>query len=832
MSKYIFYIETPSKLIGKQEFFIDMAAYIADKSENEVYYVNHFYREDYEKYKNTRLHYISVDKINLSEFDGAIFITPLEFFFPLFTKIKNHYKSKICLYMYDERSVNWMTDFFDKELAYEKLKELFNQTNACSFADEECYKKLCGLKETYFPQVTNFDRFDLKSVPIINNEEINIGYLGSLTNKRAGCIKTILDDIMNSGIRKKINFHIIGDSSLFYKLDITSAHESHCRFICTGRLSDEHSCEYLRKNVDLVFANDENAVKAALFAVPVAIPVIKNYQYAKNTYILFSDIKGYILNWTTEKIINSGNETRTLIYLLNGIYNGDKESIGNKCKEFGEKKFTCKSLMLEFLDYVNNSSLTTKKCIELPVISNALKNYTDFVKKYHIEKFDSYLYFKEKGEFLKEKPEKNILKSIDKVKSNIIKTVNNREKRAEYLKVQRGYKEKASRIAEKYKERGKINVAFVVLFDSVFPTRPVFEKMLKDDMFNPYIIVIPNVYNSYKYQINLYKKGLDSLSAQYPGKVIGAYDISKDEYKKFGDTYSIMFFCNPYKHLVHPYHHVEYFLDKDVLPVYSSYGFAALKFWEEVVKLDFYNQVWKVCVENQANFEHLKKIQKIKGINGIITGYLKMDGLALKTPNPKTRKNIIICPHHTVQNWDKLNISNFIRYSELFIKLPQMFPEIDFIFRPHPLLVSNLLNHKIWSKKQIENYFKRLLSSPNIKYDTSGDYMQEFADTDAMIHDCGSFIGEYLYTMKPCMYMMKDREETYRSLLPFGKECMDNYYHAYCENDIIEFIKNVIINGNDPMKEKREKFVQNKIMVNYPHAAEETINIIKKALKI
>ena len=154
------------------------------------------------------------------------------------------------------------------------------------------------------------------------------------------------------------------------------------------------------------------------------------------------------------------------------------------------------------------------------------------------------------------------------------------------------------------------------------------------------------------------------------------------------------------------------------MPIYISYGFAALAFWDEVIKTDFYNYLWKACVETESNLLHLKEKQKIKGINGIVTGYLKMDSLAQLKPSQRARNRNLICPHHTVWGWGTLNISNFLKYSNLFIDLPKMFPEIDFIFRPHPLLFANLKAYKVWTQVQIDD-FDKMFASPNIVYDKS-----------------------------------------------------------------------------------------------------------------
>lgn len=80
--------------------------------------------------------------------------------------------------------------------------------------------------------------------------------------------------------------------------------------------------------------------------------------------------------------------------------------------------------------------------------------------------------------------------------------------------------------------------------------------------------------------------------------------------------------------------------------------------------------------------------------------------------------------------------------------------------------------------------------------------------------------------------MMKSKEETYKGLVPLGQQCMNQYYHAFEEKDIIDFIQNVVIDGNDTLKSQRVDFVRNELKVNYPNASDVVINKIKEVLKI
>ena len=84
-------------------------------------------------------------------------------------------------------------------------------------------------------------------------------------------------------------------------------------------------------------------------------------------------------------------------------------------------------------------------------------------------------------------------------------------------------------------------------------------------------------------------------------------------------------------------------------------------------------------------------------------------------------------------------------------------------------------------------------------------YEDLFLTSDAMIHDCGSFTTEYLFTKKPVMYLCKDADMT-EKFNEFGVKAFECHYQGHSVADIDRFLKEVVISGNDPMKLQRETF--------------------------
>ena len=54
--------------------------------------------------------------------------------------------------------------------------------------------------------------------------------------------------------------------------------------------------------------------------------------------------------------------------------------------------------------------------------------------------------------------------------------------------------------------------------------------------------------------------------------------------------------------------------------------------------------------------------------------------------------------------------------------------------------------------------------------------------------------------------MSKDFPAVYQGLDLFGTRCMDLHYHAQNADDIRSFIRHTVLEGDDPMKEDRDRF--------------------------
>ena len=82
-----------------------------------------------------------------------------------------------------------------------------------------------------------------------------------------------------------------------------------------------------------------------------------------------------------------------------------------------------------------------------------------------------------------------------------------------------------------------------------------------------------------------------------------------------------------------------------------------------------------------------------------------------------------------------------------------------------------------------------------------------------MIHDCGSFTAEYLYTNKPVLFVSNDFKGAYSSLDYFGTKCMDLHYKGGSEEDVFSFLDKVVLGEDDPLAAERRRFYDD-VLVN------------------
>ncbi len=377
-------------------------------------------------------------------------------------------------------------------------------------------------------------------------------------------------------------------------------------------------------------------------------------------------------------------------------------------------------------------------------------------------------------------------------------------------------------------ENQPLRFAAYVVFDSTFGADNLIKLIQNDSSISFKIVVIPDTSRGKIHMLNQYNSTKEFFINKYGNEnVVDGYDINNESFNDVSDYFDIIYFANPYDSMVHNFHGIEYNASKNILSIYIPYAFQPDKYCRSIISQKNMALCWKIFSDTEYSIKEYKKYSLNYGKNVILSGYSKMDKLeeSYFLTSSNKRKQIIIAPHHTITNKD-LPLSNFLRLKDYILNLPQKFPGVDFIFRPHPLLFTNMINEGFWTLDDKENYIQKL-KEKGIKCSFGGDYFSLFARSDAMIHDCSSYIVEYLFVDKPCCFVIRSNMK--KILCKLGIECLKCYNIARTEDDIDKFISSVCSSTANKFENRRKKVLP-KIKYNYPNSSKIIFEEIKKLI--
>ena len=382
------------------------------------------------------------------------------------------------------------------------------------------------------------------------------------------------------------------------------------------------------------------------------------------------------------------------------------------------------------------------------------------------------------------------------------------------------------------RKKENIKVAFFLTHESVWKYDMLFDLMLQHGKFEPVIFVCPIVNFGFKNMLFEMNKSFEAFKKK-GYNIIKTYDNETGEYLDIKKTFSpdIIFFTNPYETLQDYRFYIKQF--PKTLTCYVPYSIPTVNY-EFTYNLDFHNLVWKIFSETEIHHKMASEKQRNKGINRILTDYPGFDLLLNKRPkevwknkNPVLKK-IIWTPHHLMNELSK--VSNFLEYYDFFLELAINYKDkLQIAFNPHPLLRVKLENDPNWGKEKTDSYFNKWVNLENGQFG-DGYYIDLFLTSDALIHDSGTFMAEYLITGKPSLFMVRD-ESVMDYWNAFGEKTLAVHYQSRNKKQVVDFIENVVLKENDSMKEERNAFVKNTLLPkNNLTASENILNYLESQI--
>jgi hypothetical protein len=389
----------------------------------------------------------------------------------------------------------------------------------------------------------------------------------------------------------------------------------------------------------------------------------------------------------------------------------------------------------------------------------------------------------------------------------------------------------------KARKKEKIKIAFFILKSSVWKFEILYRLLENDKKFEPVIIICP--YNTYGRETML--RHMNQAFEYFSSK---GYNVTKTLDEKTGNWLNVkkeikpdIVFFSVHWNLTRPEYQIQNYAK--ILTCYSTYTFVISHLNQGYFNQEMQNLVWRYFVETKVHQKLAQEYAQNKGTNVVVSGYPGMDILLQNDYQPvdfwkiknQKIKRIIWSPHHTITGFGStLDYSTFLKYSEFIFELANKYREqIQIAFKPHPILRSKLSLDEVWGKEKTDRYFQKWADLPNGQLN-EGEYFDLFATSDGLINDSSAFVIEYLYAGKPAMFLKNDRTVEER-MNEIGKKALTKLYIGNSKKDIEKFVVEVIINGNDPMKNERNDFFNSVIKPpNNVTASENIYELLKSEL--
>lgn len=396
-------------------------------------------------------------------------------------------------------------------------------------------------------------------------------------------------------------------------------------------------------------------------------------------------------------------------------------------------------------------------------------------------------------------------------------------RRSMYSRVKKDSKKVRKKLAQKVKNE-KLKVVFTLHQAEKWKCETIYRLMEQEKIFDPYILItIPESVNP-DYP-SLKKNHFDETIKFFTTrnyKVLEGYDWQKKEYIPFNEfSPDIIFYQQPWN-VERQQGPLE--TSKYALTCYVPY-FIANAGNDIEYGLDFHLQLFKHYILNEKIKSFYAQKMLNNGDNLVVSGHPQLDYFWLnrKEIDSAEKRYVIYAPHWSI-NVPVENYATFEWSGRFMLEYAKSHPEIEWIFKPHPILRHRLLNQNVMTEKEAEEYWREWAKA-GVVYE-SGDYMDFFKHARAMITDCGSFLTEFFLTKQPVIHMISDSAIPYN---PSAADIVKNYYKAHNIDELERHLDTVIIQKNDYMKEQRIKALENMNLDNC-YAAKNIIDDLKSEL--
>jgi hypothetical protein len=402
----------------------------------------------------------------------------------------------------------------------------------------------------------------------------------------------------------------------------------------------------------------------------------------------------------------------------------------------------------------------------------------------------------------------------------------------------------------------KVRVVFILTNETKFNFESIYHSMEKNPLFEVIIFIFDEIYYEEGYYSSNKSDNTDKLkeTREYAHKlklggfnVVYGYDdnnnaISIDEQNPDIIIYNA---CHLEPNFTKRPEMMPHYLRRVIskyLSCYLSYGMLISSSYNYHFENDNILPAWLYFIGNRQEYFLAVNNSITDGLYNVLSGHPLFDPFTSKLdfslpPKLNNKKKIIIyAPHWSFATRFS---SSFHIFGQRILAFLQEYPDIGFVFKPHPRLESEIrekekLNNKKYpTYSQYIEYCRAWENSPNGVIVNGSSYIEWFRSSDCLITDSFSFILTWLPTDKPCIYLQNPAvtaKDFFKNYQEYLKPVLESYYLCNSEENIKKLVEDVVINGADVKAEERKR-QKDSVIYNLGNAGEYIANYIEQQLR-
>lgn len=351
----------------------------------------------------------------------------------------------------------------------------------------------------------------------------------------------------------------------------------------------------------------------------------------------------------------------------------------------------------------------------------------------------------------------------------------------------------------------KIKVVFLINESSKWKMDALFRALSKDSRYKPLVLLTCADIDwqldkeAKKAKLEANRDFFDRHGIEYEV----AYDYEMDESIPLDRFHpDVVFYQHPWgiAHNQNPCEVSKYALTFYVPYFLPTYGIPDMEY-----RQDLHRCIFRYIVLNQGWADYYEKYKGRFLYAGefLPVGHPMLDvyrQMASKNTGSITDGWVIYAPHWSIphpQNQNPMNLSTFLELGKPMLDYALRHPEVKWAFKPHPSL--RIVLYKILPRQEVDDYYEKWERLGKACY--TGDYVDLFFESRALITDCDSFLVEYAFTGNPIIHLKRDGYNV-GSVSPLV-DLFETYYKVDDTSQLDAVLDDVVLRRNDSQRQSR-----------------------------